>query len=117
MNVAEFAAQYVAHRWPVFPVKPRGKDPLTFNGFKDASTDPVRVAKWWQTWPDANVACVPAQTGHIVFDIDGPEGETAAQALGLLSEPTLTVTTGRGRHLWFKHPGGTIGNTPLAPHL
>ncbi len=117
MTAAESAAQYVAHQWPVFPVKPRDKEPLTFNGFKDASADAERVAKWWTIWPDANVACVPAQTGHIVIDIDGPEGEAAARALGLLSEPTLTVTTSRGRHLWFQHPGGHIGNAPLAPHL
>src|SRR5207244_9929350 len=60
---------------------------------------------------------ISAQTGHLVIDIDGPEGEAAARALGLLSEPTLTVTTSRGRHLWFQHPGGHIGNAPLAPHL
>src|SRR3989449_7233650 len=28
-----------------------------------------------------------------------------------------TVLTSRGRHLWFKHPGGSIGNVILAPHL
>jgi hypothetical protein len=117
MTAAELAAQYAAHGWPIFPVKPGGKDPLTFTGFKAATTDAAQIVKWFTTWPEANVACVPGQTGHVVIDIDGPEGEAAAQALGLLSEPTPTVTTARGRHLWFKHPGGHIGNTPLAPHL
>jgi len=117
MTAADLAARYAAEGWPIFPVKERSKEPLTLDGFKSASIDPARVAKWWTTWPSANVACVPGQTGHIVIDIDGPEGETAAQALGLLSEPTLTVTTARGRHLWFKHPGGTISNVVLAPHL
>jgi putative DNA primase/helicase len=117
MRADELAARYAANGWPVFPVQPRGKEPLTSTGFKAATTDAAQVSKWWDTWPDANVACVPGQTGHIVIDIDGPEGEAAARALGLLSEPTLTVTTARGRHLWFKHPGGTIGNVPLADHL
>jgi hypothetical protein len=117
MRADELAARYAANGWPVFPVQPRGKEPLTLTGFKAATTDAAQVSKWWSIWPDANVACVPGQTGHIVIDIDGPEGEAAARALGLLSEPTLTVTTARGRHLWFKHPGGTIGNVPLADHL
>src|SRR6266550_4157882 len=117
MTAAEFAAQYVAHRWPVFPLKPRDKIPLTATGFKDSTCDAAQVGAWWTQTPDANIGCVPAQTGHLVIDIDGPEGEAAAQTLGLLSEPTLTVTTARGRHLWFTHPGGTIGNVVLAPHL
>jgi putative DNA primase/helicase len=110
-------SEYAGHDWPIFPVKPRGKEPLTPDGFKSATTDPAQIVKWLETWPKANWACVPGQTGHVVIDIDGQDGEKAAQALGLLSKPTLTVLTARGRHLWFKHPGGTIGNAPLAPHL
>ncbi len=117
MSARAIAAHYAARGWPIFPVQPRGKEPLTLIGFKAATTDAAQVGKWWETWPDANVACVPGQTGHVVIDIDGPEGEAAARGLGLLSEPTLIVTTARGRHLWFTHPGGTIANVVLAPHL
>jgi hypothetical protein len=117
VTAAALAAGYAAQGWPIFPIKPRDKQPLTLTGFKAASSDAAQVARWWTTWPDANIGCVPGQTGHIVIDVDGPEGEAAAQALGLLAEPTLTVVTARGRHLWFKHPGGTIGNAPLAAHL
>src|SRR5262249_49548029 len=35
----------------------------------------------------------------------------------LLAAPTLSVLSGRGRHLYFRHPGGTIGNKVLAPKL
>src|SRR5439155_22631730 len=65
----------------------------------------------------ANIGFVPGRAGLLVLDPDGPEGEAAAQALGLLSEPTTQVQTARGRHLYFQHPGGHIGNAPLAPHL
>src|SRR2546430_1441589 len=53
----EWALYYATHPWPIFPVKPRGKEPLR------------------------------------------------------------PVTPSGGRHLWFPHPGGTIGNVVLAPHL
>jgi hypothetical protein len=53
----------------------------------------------------------------VVLDIDGPQGEATAESLGLLEEPTLEVITGRGRHRYYRHPGGHIGNAPLGPKL
>lgn len=63
-------------RWPVFPLKPRGKAPLTSHGFKDASTDPDIIRGWWQRWPTANIGA-PTGAGGIgydVIDIDGRPG-------------------------------------------
>jgi hypothetical protein len=65
--------------WPVFPLKPRGKKPITAHGFKDASTDPDRVATWWTAHPDANIGIPtgPASSGGCSFDVldvDGPAG-------------------------------------------
>jgi putative DNA primase/helicase len=34
-----------------------------------------------------------------------------------MAEPCPTVQTVRGRHLWFRHPGGHIGNRKLADHI
>ena len=128
-----WALRYVAQAWPIFPLHSvtdgrcscgnpdctsnAGKHPLSAGGFKDASANPEQVKAWWDGWPDANLGHVPAQSGHVVVDVDGPEGQAAAGQLGLFAEPTLTVLTGRGRHLYFRHPGGTIGNKVLAPKL
>lgn len=65
--------------WPVFPLKPRGKKPVTAHGFKDASTDPDKVRAWWKQTPEANVGIPtgPAEDGGCGFDvvdIDGAEG-------------------------------------------
>ena len=118
LELAQAAAAYGRNGWAVFPIRAGAKEPLTPNGFKDATADAAQITRWWQETPDANVAVVPAQTGHVVIDIDGPEGEAAAQQLGLLTVPTLVVVTGAGKHLWFRHPSGDpIGNAPLAPHL
>jgi bifunctional DNA primase/polymerase-like protein/primase-like protein len=114
-----WALKYAEHGWPVFPVQAKGKGPLTLSGFKDATTEAEQIRKWWATWPDANIGFVPGRANPrlLSIDMDGPEGEAAAQHLGLLAEPTLSARTARGRHLYFAHPGGTIDNTPLAPHL
>ena len=65
--------------WPVFPLKPRGKQPLTRHGFKEASTNADTVRGWWEQWPDANIGVPTGPTdqggcGYDVIDIDGKEG-------------------------------------------
>jgi hypothetical protein len=61
-------------------------------------------------WPDASIGLATGQSsGVVVLDIDGAEGEATLKALeeqyGPLPE-TLSVTTGRGRHLYFEVPRG-----------
>lgn len=67
------AVYYASIGWPVFPLVPGGKAPLTSHGLHDASTDVIVVAEWWSRWPEANIG---APTGHRfdVIDIDAPEG-------------------------------------------
>jgi hypothetical protein len=62
--------------WPVFPLKPRGKKPVTAHGFKDATTDAERIAAWWTAHPDANIGVPtgPDGCGYDVLDIDGADG-------------------------------------------
>lgn len=96
------ALAYAKTGWPVFPLKPKGKKPITKSGFKDATTDPEQVRRWWQENPAANIG-IP--TGAMIFDvldIDGPEGEVSLEELeaktGIL--PTgPQVRTSRGRHI------------------
>lgn len=114
------ALALAARGWHVFPVKPRAKQPLTSNGYLQATTDPDQLRAWWRQWPDANLGLAPGRSGLVVLDVDGPEGEAHAQALGLFAEPTLSAATGRadgGRHLYFQRPPFAVSNAKLAPHL
>lgn len=90
-----------------------GKHPRTLNGLKDATTDPEKVRHWWETWPDANIG-IPtgAESELIVVDVDGPAGEEALATYAPIPA-TPTVLTGKGRHLYFRHPGNgqVIRNT------
>ena len=51
-----------------------GKHPigqLTPHGFKDATSDPSTIKKWWTDWPKANIGIrTGADSDLIVLDID-----------------------------------------------
>lgn len=82
VNLPAAALYYVEHlRWPVFPLKPRGKTPITTHGLKDATLDVEKVRAWWKTTPDANIGLPTGPRtlgiGLDVIDADGPEGVAA----------------------------------------
>ena len=93
-----------------------GKHPRTRNGLKDATTAARQIEAWFRKWPDANVGiCTGATSGVIGIDIDFRHGGDRSLAdlerqHGELPETTECLTGGGGRHLYFKHPGGTIRN-------
>src|SRR5215213_7321335 len=98
---------------PVFPCKPRGKEPLTRHGHTDATTDPRMIHMWWKRWPDANIG-VPTggHSGVLALDVDPDKG--GEQSLTLLEDshgalpPTRTHSTGSGgMHYLFEYPEGS----------
>lgn len=122
-ELAAAALAYAARGWPVFPVKP-DKTPRTLHGFKDADQDPDRIAEWWRMWPTAGIAIATgAASGLLVLDVDGEEGAETLHELerrhGDLPATVEALTGGGGRHIYFKHPGGTVANTArrLGPGL
>lgn len=127
-KLARAAGRYAAQGWVLVPLHTvaggrcscgrgdcpsPGKHPRTARGLTEATKDLATVEGWWGRWPDANIGLLPGPSGFVVLDIDGPTGEATAQGLGILREPTLEVVTGRGRHRWYRHPGGHIPNGQL----
>jgi hypothetical protein len=96
------AARDLAQRgWPVMPVKPRSKEPLTPHGVKDATTTERTILHWFDRWPEANLAIATGAPGPTVLDIDHPDQAKAIlAALGRLDAPI--VVSVRGRHYYFR---------------
>lgn len=100
------AIKYALDGLAVFPCEK--KIPLTGpGGFKNASLDAARIAKWWGDKPDAQIGLPCGETNHLfVLDVDGPDGERAAEKLNL--PETFTVATRPGRfQYWFRQADGT----------
>ncbi len=118
----EHALQYVQQwGWPVFPVTPGAKTPLTAHGFHDASTDSEQIEAWWTQWPDANIG-IPtgAVSGLIAIDADVKNGQPGKESFYKLKLPhtrTSRTPTG-GWHAIYKYPGVEIRNrTGLLPGI
>lgn len=88
----------------IFPLKPRGKTPLTTHGCLDATRNPDTIREWWTRWPDANIGVATGPKSRLyVIDIDGPAAETAWTQLAQPGDDdTCTVRTSRGRHLYYR---------------
>lgn len=103
--LATAAAWYAKRGLQVLPCRPRGKIPASRHGTLDATCDLVTIGQWWHEHPDFNVAIATGR-GVFVLDVDGPQGESSLWELerqyGRLP-PTPESTTGRGRHLYFRH--------------
>ncbi len=112
VTLGDEALAYAKMSIPVFPCKPGGKEPLTRNGFKDATTDPDRIRAWWSRWPDANIAMPTGKrSGLVVVDVDPKHGgyDSLAELHEAGHELPLTATIktgGGGVHHYFNYPGG-----------
>lgn len=88
----------------------RAKHPIAAvarRGCLDASKDPATVARWWARWPRANIGLATGEpSGCWVLDVDGAAGDASLAELELEHgriPATATASTGRGRHLYFRH--------------
>ncbi len=112
VTLGDEALAYAKMSIPVFPCKPRGKEPLTRNGFHDATTEPDRIRAWWSRWPDANIAMPTGKrSGWVVVDVDPEHGgyDSLAELHEAGHELPLTATIktgGGGVHHYLRYPEG-----------
>ncbi|MCR1785909.1 bifunctional DNA primase/polymerase [Nocardioides carbamazepini] len=70
-TLAEVALRYANLGIPVFACVPGGKQPITPNGFHDATASTRAVRHWWARTPDANIGLpTGSMTGVLVVDVD-----------------------------------------------
>jgi putative DNA primase/helicase len=92
----------------VFPIEPRGKRPLgLWKAYQSARPSLETVRQWASR--QSNIGIVTgAVSGLIVLDLDSAAAMQEAEAKGL--PDTISASTGKGLHVYFRHPGGIIGN-------
>ena len=108
------AAVWWAERgFAVFPLQPRGKDPLDGSrGFKDATRDVETLRRWWNRVPEMNIGLSLGEPSGGVFALDLDAHDEGADGRDTLAEweaehgdlpDTLEVRTGSGgMHLLFR---------------
>ncbi|NJL26397.1 MAG: DNA primase [Thermoanaerobaculia bacterium] len=99
-NLLSHALAYARELWLVLALRPRGKEPLTPHGVKDATSGAAVIQSWWARWPDANIG-LAIPPGLVVLDIDSADALQHLHAEGLDLPATVRATTGRGIHLWY----------------
>ncbi len=84
----------------------------------DATTDAGQTNSWWDQWDGANVGIATGgESGIVVLEVTGPEGQKALQDLGPLPR-TWKAIAGGTEYIYFRHCGGTVtGFRPSIPSL
>lgn len=90
-----------------------GKHPLTTHGFKDGTTDPLKIHEWWTKWPQANIGVATGASRLVVVDVDPRNnGDEELEGLlakhGALPDTRLSLTGGGGFHYVFNVPFGLV---------
>jgi hypothetical protein len=95
-----FALEYAQRGWHVLPLKPKKKDPhfdLAQKAYLSASIDHKLIDFWFDYDEKINIGIACYQSGLVVFDIDYRNGGELLPEF----EPTYTVQTGDGLHLYY----------------
>ncbi|PCC16865.1 bifunctional DNA primase/polymerase [Brevibacterium aurantiacum] len=112
LTLPQAAALYAHSGVAVFPCIAGTKRPATENGLRDATTDPDRVAGWWERHPASNIGLRTGE-GIDVLDIDShPTGDGFTRLRRLLDDGfagswTHAVRTpSGGLHLYYPSDPG-----------
>jgi hypothetical protein len=113
------ALRYAAAGWPVFSCKPGLKEPATPHGFKDATTDPGQIRRWWTRCPAFNVAVATGAPGPDALDVDVHPGGSGFEAFNRLKRAGLLTgakaiirTPSGGLHVYFDGTDQANGRLP-----
>lgn len=114
------ALDLAARGFSVVPLAPTGKPkPICKHGFKDATTEPKKIERWWRRWPNARIgmATGPA-SGISVVDLDAKDGKNGFAHVPDWETRSQVIarTPHGGAHLYFQHvPGLKSSVERLAP--
>lgn len=110
------ARAYMANGLTPIPLEFRDKKPsIKWAEFQNRKPTDEELVKWFKK--PCNIGIITGvPSGIVVIDLDGPAGIAEAEKLGLSS--TVAVKTGKGKHLYYRHPGGIVqNNVRIAPGI
>jgi hypothetical protein len=107
-DMINYALSLVDLGLSIIPLKPNDKIPLPGISWKDFQTrKPTynEIKSWFLQNPSANIGVVCGKVSNlVVLDLDSQELIEKYKDL-IEDTKTLKVQTGKGMHLYFKHPG------------
>jgi len=120
-TILDNAIAYRRRGFSVIPIKPDKKPYVEWVPFQKEPAPEATIKFWFERWPSANIGLVTGVVSDaVVIDLDSTEATEKIKSL-LANYDLKTVPrvrTGRGYHLFFKHPGGTIQNrTDVLPNV
>jgi len=109
--------EWIEHGAKVFPCN-KNKQPLTRNGFYDATDSADTIKKWWDQWPDALIGVrTGKESGFLVLDVDNKKGKNGFEVLarrGIIVPTTVSQqTVNGGTHYFFHYVEGTRSPTDV----
>jgi Bifunctional DNA primase/polymerase, N-terminal/Primase C terminal 1 (PriCT-1) len=102
-----------ANGFTVFPIKPGDKSPPLVKFTKQATADPIEVARMWKRYPEANIG-VHAGGGTVIVDADTYKNPSCLDGLAIPETTTVRSASG-GRHFYLLGSGST--RTDVRPGL
>jgi putative DNA primase/helicase len=112
VRILQEALAYRRRSFSVIPLWPRRKEPALAKGKivryrKEAASE--RTLRRWFAEEERNVGIITGSVSRLlVLDVDGDTGRQSLR--GLQMPPTPVVLTGRGHHVYCRHPGGQVGS-------
>lgn len=110
MNSRDWALDLWDHGYQVVLVPLKAKHPkIAWAKYQKERVTRSTVEEWFQHG-DHNLAIITGAISGVVV-VDGDSAE-ACQYIELTCDPTpMTVTTSKGKHYYFRHPGGRVPNS------
>jgi hypothetical protein len=112
-NTREVALEYADRGWAVMPLLPNKKDPhfdLCRRAYLSATTDHKLINFWFDYDSNINIGIACSTSGLVVFDIDYRNGGELLKEF----QPTYTVKTGDGMHLYYATSPAAVYRGKLA---
>jgi replicative DNA helicase len=127
MNTKEIALSYLNQGLSVIPVKsPQMVNPdatekqridqckiplIAWKEYQNRLPTEEEVCQWFDEYPDANIGIVTGKVSDlVVFDLDSDHAVEFADENGGFPD-TPKVKTGKGYHVYMRHPGFEIRNS------